>query len=116
MEWAYELAAKLGYFDVEGMLASGEPGQLAYWREYYEKHPFDYGPASLIVANLLNFIKVQLAPFTSENGKIDKKDLFPHDYFIPKFNRRGRRAKARGGVPQVRAKSLEGFFKTMARV
>ena len=97
------------------MLATGEPGQLSRWRAHYEKKPFGYGPASMIVSSILNFVKVQMAEFGGTEKELKEKDLYPLDYFVPRYGKRGRRVKTRGIKP-IRGAGMVGTFKAMARV
>ena len=112
-DWAYELAAHLGYYNVDAMLASAPAGQLRMWRLHYEKKPFgsNWHQYSMIVATLINFIRQELAPFKGE--KLKQRDYLKTDAFVPKFGKQ----KARGPAGVVRgAKALRSVFKMMCRL
>lgn len=78
---AYRLALELGWFNVDAMLATGEPRHLAEWQEYEDLEPFGqpWKRESLMTTRTINTI-ISAVPRSGS----EEPEFYEDDAFVPK--------------------------------
>lgn len=101
----YRLALALGWFNVDAMLATGTPRQLAEWEEYYQLEPYgqDWSRSSIVAARTINTI-LAVAPTKNEQDK----EFYDDDAFVPK-RKDDTKQRAEIKAQCDAADSIEGF-------
>lgn len=80
--FAYRVALKLGWYDVDRMLESADPRQLEKWYYYFDQEPFgdEWDRTSLIATEITNNFIMLLSAFSEDRSKVQ---YLKPDHFVP---------------------------------
>lgn len=113
------MAAKLGWYNVDAMLASADPQQLEKWSAYYDLEPFsqEWDQASLIASEITNnFLRLMGGLGGAKSEEIPFLD---QDYFVPgrytKEQLAEKYKKYSGQIDVTDSKAALMFFKGLTR-
>lgn len=83
MRFAFWLAARLGYYNVDEMLATAPAGTLDRWRRYAAKEPWgdDWLQMSVATTSIINVIQSVAAGMGGQ--KLKDNQLLDPDFYVP---------------------------------